>query len=207
MSVSGYITGKRDLILGIQVFWDVTLCGWESGSRRWRHYNPVKHRDYTFEHMAQFGKILVRTQNIALVTVAPVIQGTQRNILNKFPNVSHSAHKWAIHFPYTVHQLSRSTGLITSSNVSILVYFQQGYQRSNNNLKKTHWTCDLVLYKVHKTRTWHKEVHFEDTRTSVSFLHLLMHWSIQIIVFTRNIQIANCFWHIGLIMATREHMT
>jgi len=74
----------------------------------------------------------------------------KRNILNKFPNISHSAHKWAIHFQYTVHQLSSSTGLITSSNVSSLVYFQQGYQRSNNNLKKQAELVTLFCIKCIK---------------------------------------------------------
>jgi len=93
VSVSGYVTGKRDLILKIQVFRDVTLRGWESGCRKRRHYSPLKLHDYTSENMAQFRKRLVRAQNVAEVTVAPLIRGTQTNILNKNPNISHSAHK------------------------------------------------------------------------------------------------------------------
>jgi hypothetical protein len=113
-------------------------------------------QNYTTENTAKFHKILVRTQNVTEVTVAPLVQGTQRNILNKFPSISHSAHKLAIHFQYTVHQLSSSTGLITLSNVSSLVYFQQGYQRSNNNLKKqaelVTLFCIKYIQKEHDTR-------------------------------------------------------
>jgi hypothetical protein len=117
VSVSGHITGKHELIWRIQVFRDVTLCGWESGSWSWQHHNPLKHQDYTSENMAQFYKILVRTQNVAEVTVAPPICGTQEEhferISWRFSFSSQIGHTriFSVHCT-SVEQLYRTDNLI-----------------------------------------------------------------------------------------------
>lgn len=94
-----------------------------------------------------------------------------RNILNRFSNIFHSAHKWDPRFQHMVHKFSNSTQLITSSNVFIILYFWQGEQRSKNKIKKLLEFVTLFCLRYIKIRTWHKEVPFQDIIISVLFPH------------------------------------